>query len=322
MGDIKLMTPLFYDGFFNREGRRMRAVFEREITNGVAAFRLWRCAGKPDLDYPQAENDKYYLHVEANGYLIPLGLTDFSLAKACGFEKAVENLYGSAEEREQHFAGLRSATDDSGYLEALNLERSEIERCGSDPACQTDYIFGELENHVSVYWESKENGGKTFPDFSGAVLLDDLDHCVELSKVFKAIREKKRIEQARQAALEEKAFCEAQNGEAEQMISRAIQVIRSGGVLENEPIKFYKSKYSFSSYSIVNYLMRQYGVTVPLRTQGWVNDRLCSVAIKDGKCESLRYLRAKKERGSQKFFECMHALIQAVHESAEGAKNT
>ena len=30
MENSKLMTPLFYDGMFNREGRRMRAVLERK----------------------------------------------------------------------------------------------------------------------------------------------------------------------------------------------------------------------------------------------------------------------------------------------------
>ena len=29
MESSKLMTPLFYDGNFNREGRRMRAVLEK-----------------------------------------------------------------------------------------------------------------------------------------------------------------------------------------------------------------------------------------------------------------------------------------------------
>ena len=69
MENSKLMTPLFYDGMFNREGRRMRAVLEKEISDGTQTYRLWRAAGKPDLDYPRAENDKYILYVEINGYL-------------------------------------------------------------------------------------------------------------------------------------------------------------------------------------------------------------------------------------------------------------
>ncbi len=99
---------------------------------------------------------------------------------------------------------------------------------------------------------------------------------------------------------------------AEQAVSAALQVIREGGVLKNATIKFYDSKYSVREYSIVNYLMRQYQVDIPLRTQGWINEKLSSATIKDGKCEYLQYYRKKKELCSQKFFECMNALIRAV----------
>ena len=34
MGNRKLMVPLFYGGKFNREGRRMQAVLEKEISDG------------------------------------------------------------------------------------------------------------------------------------------------------------------------------------------------------------------------------------------------------------------------------------------------
>ena len=67
METSKLMTPLFYEGNFNREGRRIRAVLEREIADGTTVYRLWRGTGKPDESYPRAENVKYLLHVEING---------------------------------------------------------------------------------------------------------------------------------------------------------------------------------------------------------------------------------------------------------------
>ena len=38
MEHSKLMTPLFYDGNFNREGRRMRAVLEKEISDGTQTY--------------------------------------------------------------------------------------------------------------------------------------------------------------------------------------------------------------------------------------------------------------------------------------------
>ena len=86
----KMMIPLFYGGMFNREGRRMRAAFVREVSDGTQAYRLWRNAGKQDLQYPRAENDKYILYVEINGYLATLGMTDYALADHCGFAPAAQ----------------------------------------------------------------------------------------------------------------------------------------------------------------------------------------------------------------------------------------
>ena len=49
--NAKLMRPLFYCNMFNADGKRMRAVFEREVSNGTDAYRLWHGSGIPDRDY-------------------------------------------------------------------------------------------------------------------------------------------------------------------------------------------------------------------------------------------------------------------------------
>lgn len=312
MKKSKLMTSLFYDGNFNRAGHKMRAVFEREISDGATSYRLWRSAGEADLEYPRADNDKYILHVEINGYLAPLGMTDFALVDHCGYKAAVEKLYGGNEGRKQHLDNLRKNSGEAAVSAALGKECEEIRMCGSAPACQTGYIRKIMDDHVSTYLASKENGGKTFPDFIGALVLDDLDKCTELSTIHEALEREKQRTRAVRAEAEEKAFCESRNNEAGKVVDEAVNILRNGGVLENKIVKFYKSRYGCSAYSIFNYLMRQYQVNVPLRTQGWINDKLCSATIKDGRCVSLQFLRAKNSRGSKKFFECMDALILVV----------
>lgn len=114
------------------------------------------------------------------------------------------------------------------------------------------------------------------------------------------------------AAEEDNTYCAKLNQEAEQAVSAAIQVIRDGGILKNDMVTFYRSRYDSSNYSIVNYLMRQYQVEVPLRTQGWINKKLSSATIQEGRCSGLRYFRSKNGRASRKFFDCMDALIRAV----------
>lgn len=321
MENSKLMTPLFYDGFFNREGRRMRAILDREIINGSTTYRIWRGAGKPDMEYPRAENDKYILHVEINGYLLPLEMTDYRLVQCCGFEAMARKLYGGEEERNNYFDSLRQSCTEAEIRAELRKEDELVEQYGAEPVCQAEYIQSFLEKKVNTYLESKENGGQTFPDFIGALVLDELAMCVQLSAVYKAKRKAENEARWARAAEEEKAFCEERNREAEKAVSDALQVIQNGGDLENTTITFYRSRYHSSSYSIVNYLMREYQVDVPLRTQGWINDRLCSAVIKDGRCGSLQYLRRKNERGSQKFFECMNDLIRAVYARTQEQTN-
>lgn len=319
MGNSKLMAPLFCDGFFNRSGRKMRAVLEKTVSNGMNSYQLWRSAGKPDRDFATTEDDKYYLYAEINGRLAPIGLTHHDLVTRCGSD-AVDEKYGGPEARERYFDDLRKNKGQEAVLAALDKERVEIERLGSDPTRQADYIEKFLDERVQVYLKSKETGGKTFPDFIGALVINDLDKCVELSDAYKAVRRAKEKARAAKDAEEEKAFCEEQNWKAEQKISDALQAIRNGGVLKNDTVQFYKSRYEASSYSIVLYLMRQYHIEVPLRTQGWIKDRLLSATIRDGRCKNVQYLRSKKGRCSEAVFKCMDQLAKAVVEQQSESK--
>ena len=107
MSNAKLMTPLFYQGNFNADGKKMRAILVREVSNGTDTYRLWRQDGKPDRQYPQGEGDDYILYVELHGYLASLRTTDFYLIDRCGFPSAVTALYGDKDQRAQYFDGLR-----------------------------------------------------------------------------------------------------------------------------------------------------------------------------------------------------------------------
>lgn len=313
MGKSKLMVPLFYGGNFNREGRRMRAVLEKEISDGTQTYRLWRSAGKPDRDYSWvAENDKYLLWVEINGYLAPLGMTDFRLIDNCGYEPAAQKLYGGKENHGVWLNALRESGGDDAISAGVAEKQREIERFGKEPAHQTEYIKNRLDSHLSTYLKSKENGGQTFPDFIGALIMNELARCVELSAAYQAKR------QAENEAIdvyyerEEQEFCKRLNREAEQTVSAALEIIRNGGILKNETITFYQGRHDSRRHSIFNHLMRLYHVDVPLRTQGWISNKLVNAAIKNGKCEHLQFLRSKGGRCSQKFFQCMNDLIRAV----------
>lgn len=121
-----------------------------------------------------------------------------------------------------------------------------------------------------------------------------------------------KAEQERREA-ENQAYVNECNEEAEKSVAKAIEIIRNGGRLENCTVEFFRSRYDSSTYSIVNYLMRKYDIKTPIRTQGWINDRLISVSIKDGKAIGATYNKVKNGKGSQTFFEYMNELVAAVN---------
>ncbi len=321
MSEAKLMTPLFHGGNFNAAGKKMKAVFLREVSNGTDAYRLWRRYGAPDLDYPRAENDTHILYIEVGGYLAPLRMTEYGLIGRCGTPPAVETLYGGEEGREKYFNALRETGQ--AYTEAipaaLAKEEEAIRRLGVDPVRQADYIKILVDQHVSVYLSSKESGGASFPDFIGAAVLDELAQCRELSSIYKAKTRAEREARRAKVEAEEKKRREEVNREAERQIHQATHVLRFGGVLENQPIRFYREDGGIGKYSIVNHLMRLYGVDVPLRTQGWINEKLVSVTVRDGRCTNIRYLKSNGGRCSEKFFECIDELIRKTGEEPEAA---
>ena len=112
---------------------------------------------------------------------------------------------------------------------------------------------------------------------------------------------------------EQEAYVLDRNRDAEEMERAAIKILKEGGKIENDSIEIYKDYYNSRAYSIINYLMRKYGVNVPIKTQGWINERLSSVSIGNGRCTSVSFFREKGGKVSQKFFDCMDELIQKVN---------
>jgi len=114
---------------------------------------------------------------------------------------------------------------------------------------------------------------------------------------------------------EDAAYCKEKNEETHKEINRALEILRTGGKLENDCVVFYKTRYDKRSYQIVNYLAREYGVEIPLKVQGWINHSLVHVIIRDGKTAQIRYTG----RMSKTVWLYMDQLIHSVceHESVQ-----
>ena len=140
----------------------------------------------------------------------------------------------------------------------------------------------------------------------------DIELCIilgeiELAKHYAEYREAKRAAQeARiQAAIaereaREKAEKEKHLAEMENTISEAENTIRTKGTLNNV---------KFEGNTIILYLLKKYGVDVPLKTQGWVNKALARVWYRDGK---ITYSYYKTSRNSTVFYGYLKELEEKI----------
>lgn len=315
MSEAKLMLPLFYNGMFNRNGHKIRAVRSFDVSNDEYQYHIWTQAGQPDTAYPRNETDRYLLYVEVRGYLAPLGMTEYRLTECCGYLPAMQELYGGEENRKAYFAHLQGMT----VGEAIAAEEAAITRLGKESSRRAEYIHGMLNEHLMRYTASKESEGKTFPDYIGALMADELDHCIQLSKIYRSLKQQEDEMRQAQIAEQDRVYQQSVNTEKEKAVGAALQIIRSGGTLKNDTLCYYKDDGSFVETSLILYLMREYHIDVPLRTQGWIKERLTSATAQEDFCGSVTYYRAKKSPCSQKFFGCMRNLIAAVHDAKEEA---
>lgn len=125
--------------------------------------------------------------------------------------------------------------------------------------------------------------------------------------------EQHELERKRREA-EDTAYVKEKNDEAESALQVAIDTIRSGnGGVENEGVEIFKSRYNSTVYALVNVLCRRYKVTVPLRTQGWIAEKLVSFRVRDGRYEYACWQSKKRsDKPSQSIHKCLKALVEAV----------
>lgn len=114
-------------------------------------------------------------------------------------------------------------------------------------------------------------------------LLDEsiVPECFEARKIFAEKQRAKREAERAQREAEEAAYVKERNEAAQKKVAQAIETLKNGGRLVNFDVEIFKSRYNSSSYSIFNYLARQYGVKIPIKTQGWINSSLLDITVEE-----------------------------------------
>lgn len=313
MGGSKLMRPIFHEHNLNLGGKRIRAVLENEVAGETASYRLWRKDGKSDREHPRDEADQYFLYVEVNDWLIPTGMTGFDLISRIGFPRAVEKLYGDMQERCRFFSQSEAESGaEDRVQQLLDAEQQEILRLGSDPTAQADFLKALLDRHVACYLKAKENSGQTAPDFIGAAVLDELVQCQELKAAYEARTLAQALEEEKRRAEEQQRACDAQNEAACRALESAEWAIRNGGTIQNISVTFWNDRWHKKTSPMLLWLFQKYQIPVHLRTQGWIIRNLQSVTVEGDGELSISFLRAKGGKCSEKIWECLRALVQAV----------
>ncbi len=124
-------------------------------------------------------------------------------------------------------------------------------------------------------------------------------------------RDRKRAEEIEREARERRAAATAQT---EDLIRAALQTIRSGnGEIENKSITWYEDtdgKTEEHWDTVFRYLFRQYGIRLPLRTEGFVCNHLAKVSFRNG-VRSGVWCRGGKSQAVFGYLDQLFAAIRA-----------
>ncbi len=300
--NITLVKPLFIDGIFNHAGKRMRIKYVKTVTCDEATYDLYiRDSKIPENSYPSSGNDVFYLHVLINDWLIPIGLTEWTLYHRALQKPIVLQLYGSEEARNQQFSEFRKAhseTEADRLIHSQLAKEKELEgQLYAETKYSAAYIHSLLDKHIKSYTSCK-NGIGSFPDFIGAALVGELEMCIRLSELRKENYAREREEEQKKRAEEERIQAEAEAAE----LALAEKVLLGGGKITN-------SRYICT-------LAEKYHIVIPLRTKGWILNSMKSCLITDNGV-SVEYMKTKKGACSKKIFDIIGQLREAVQKATQ-----
>lgn len=146
-----------------------------------------------------------------------------------------------------------------------------------------------------------------------------LGAAMEVRDRIKTVRDRKHAEMAKQRQEEDEKFVKESNEISESILVKAIDRIKDGGVVKNDEITFWKDRYDHKKVSVITELMDRYKISVPIRTRGWIMNRLNSVTIKDGNVVGCNWQKSGRAVVSDKFWDYMDQLVKAVTANAESA---
>ena len=305
-GQVKLMKPLFVNGNFNRENKRIRAKYIKTISNGSDAYPFWVDSGKPDKEYSKNPDDQYYLYIQVGDFIVMSGYTEYDLETRSGEECLNKEWYGNFEEREKYFEeniykGRTSEEYEPLVKAQVAKENAFIAEHGKDEVTQVIFLKKDIDKSIARYIDARDNNGK-FADFVGAAFVGELETCDKLSQKLKKIRQQE--EDVRRAEREERHKKEVEEEKKKEQIAirEAENTFINGGTIKNS--------------ALVVKIADKYGINIPIRTRGWILNTLAECTISESGSVSYRYWkRSKNATGSQKVYDVLSVIIKAIKDA-------
>jgi len=297
----KLMKPLFIGGMYNREGKRIRVNYLKTICD----YPIWINDGKPDKDYPNAGNDKYYLYIQHDEWIVMCGYTEYQLIEKAGIESLNRQWYGDFQGREKYFQDNfynGRSTEEAHTLIKMHIakENEYIKKEGENELKQAELLKDLIDQSIARYIDARDQGGK-FADFIGALFLNELDQCDKISSVLKLERKQKEIERQK-AIAEQKAKEVTEKEQAEKLLIKETEnIFINGGTIKDG--------------SVIVKIADKYNVDIPLRTRGWILNNFAESTIENNSI-SCRYWKTKNGTGSTRIYDILHSIRKAILQSA------
>jgi hypothetical protein len=296
-----LIKPLFVDGNYNREGKRIRAEYVKTISCEGAEYSLYISAGSAENNYPHGENDSHYLYALVGDYLIPCGQTEYSLEQQAGYLQLNKVWYGGdLEARRILFDEIRKGKtwEEGNALVTAKIAEEEafIIAHKKDGQVQAEYLKIGYDGSISRWIDARDNGGR-FADFVGAAFLGEIDKCLEVSARLKA-------ERAIIDAQKRKEHMEKERKEQEEREQKELEAIQ-------EAEKIMKDGGTIKEGKMIVKLADKHGISIPIRTRGWILDTFAGCTIKDNSV-TCSYWKHKNGQGSQKIYDVIFDIRKAL----------
>jgi len=169
----------------------------------------------------------------------------------------------------------------------------------------TEAQLDELLPQIATQFEQDMASPSTWAKYQHAAVVNRIDDCEAHNVPVRELREVQRV-QRRLVAEQEKQEREKQfQQKYEARIDTIAKAIEKG-----EDISVGYNEYSFGGKNPILDLFKLYDVSLPLRTQGWVNTGLASITE-----NSYRYYKGKNQRDSTVFMGYLTKLKNAIKET-------